>query len=149
MKKLASIGLAVATVFGTMATTVPAATAQSAGFDRSMVQTVQADPRLFPRNSHRHWRSDRRWNNHRYYDRRYDRRYYRGGRYYRHRDFNPGAAIIGGAVGLAIGSAIANRGGNWNAHANWCANRYRTYDPRSDTYVPRVGVRARCNSPYN
>lgn len=34
------------------------------------------------------------------------------------------------------------------SHVQWCINRYRSYDPRTDTYVPRIGVRARCNSPY-
>jgi len=33
------------------------------------------------------------------------------------------------------------------AHIQWCS-RYRTYDPLTDTYVPRIGVRARCQSPY-
>ena len=36
-----------------------------------------------------------------------------------------------------------------NAHVNWCLNRYRSYDVRTDTYVPRRGVRKYCNSPYN
>ncbi|MFW6077700.1 MAG: BA14K family protein [Hyphomicrobiales bacterium] len=31
----------------------------------------------------------------------------------------------------------------------WCLNRYRTYDPATDTYIPRVGERAYCNSPYS
>ena len=35
------------------------------------------------------------------------------------------------------------------AHVDWCYDRYRTYRESDDTYVPRAGVRARCNSPYN
>ncbi len=35
------------------------------------------------------------------------------------------------------------------SHEQWCANRYRTYRVSDNTYVPRVGVRAYCNSPYN
>jgi hypothetical protein len=34
-------------------------------------------------------------------------------------------------------------------HVQWCSARYRTYRAFDDTYVPRIGVRARCNSPYN
>ena len=34
-------------------------------------------------------------------------------------------------------------------HANWCRTRYRTYDARTDTFVPRAGAgRVRCRSPF-
>jgi hypothetical protein len=36
-----------------------------------------------------------------------------------------------------------NRGG-WNRHVRACFDRYRTYNPRTDTYVVRRGVTARC-----
>ena len=32
-------------------------------------------------------------------------------------------------------------------HANWCRTRYRSYDPRTDTFVSRTG-RMRCTSPF-
>ncbi|WP_371132739.1 BA14K family protein [Phenylobacterium sp.] len=32
----------------------------------------------------------------------------------------------------------------WNRHVNACFNRYRSYNPRTDTYVVRRGVVARC-----
>lgn len=32
----------------------------------------------------------------------------------------------------------------WNRHVRACHARYRTYNPRTDTYVVRYGVRARC-----
>lgn len=38
--------------------------------------------------------------------------------------------------------------GNWSAHVNWCMSRYRSYDPRSDTYQPYGGPRQRCFSPF-
>ncbi|WP_320202892.1 BA14K family protein [Agrobacterium rosae] len=41
-----------------------------------------------------------------------------------------------------------NRAGS-SSHAEWCADRYRTYRAYDNTYVPRAGVRAQCNSPYN
>jgi hypothetical protein len=34
------------------------------------------------------------------------------------------------------------------AHVQWCMNRYQTYDPATDMYFARVGVQARCSSPY-
>lgn len=82
--------------------------------------------------------------------------WYRGHRGYR--DYRPGyrrhgnywyplaafgaGAIIGGALAAPARPAYGSR------HIQWCANRYRTYDPGTDTYAPRVGVRARCVSPY-
>ena len=33
-------------------------------------------------------------------------------------------------------------------HVEWCLNRYRSYDPTSDTYLGYDGYRHRCNSPY-
>lgn len=34
-------------------------------------------------------------------------------------------------------------------HYAWCGKRYRSYFPSDNSYVPRVGVRAQCVSPYN
>lgn len=33
---------------------------------------------------------------------------------------------------------------NWYQHVHACTLRYRTYNPRTDLYVPRRGVTARC-----
>jgi hypothetical protein len=54
------------------------------------------------------------------------------------------------AAGAIIGGAIANSGNRsyGSSHTQWCANRYRTYRASDNTYVPRVGVRAQCRSPY-
>ena len=42
--------------------------------------------------------------------------------------------------------------GNYNygggGHVKWCLNRYRSYNPRTDTFVGRDGYRHRCRSPY-
>ncbi|WP_142591418.1 BA14K family protein [Pseudorhizobium endolithicum] len=109
----------------------------------SAVEQVQAR-----RDDRRRWDRDRddrrRW----YRGHRGSREYRRG--YRRHSDgwWYPLAAFGAGAI---IGGAIANqpsaRGGS--SHVQWCANRYRTYRASDNTYVPRVGVRAYCNSPYN
>lgn len=77
---------------------------------------------------------------------------YRGYRrgYRRHSDgwWYPLAAFGAGAV---IGGAIAAppRRGLANRHYQWCASRYQTYRASDNTYVPRVGVRAQCVSPYS
>ena len=39
-------------------------------------------------------------------------------------------------------------GGGSSAHVHWCLNRYRSYDPSSDTFLGYDGYRHRCNSPY-
>lgn len=66
-------------------------------------------------------------------------RYYHGGYYYR----------VPWWLGLIPPVVVAPRAyGLFSPHVQWCLNRYRTYDPATDTYVPRIGVRARCSSPY-
>ncbi len=88
----------------------------------------------------------------RYVERRYygPRRYY-GDRYYYRRD--RGNALAAGALGLAtgaiIGGAIAQSqapaapvyGSNTAAY---CAQRYRSYDPASGTYLGYDGLRHPC-----
>jgi hypothetical protein len=32
----------------------------------------------------------------------------------------------------------------WDQHVSWCANRYRSYDPASDTYLGYDGARHYC-----
>lgn len=82
--------------------------------------------------------------------------WYRGHRGYR--DYRPGYRRHGNywyplaafGAGALIGGALAapSRPSYGSRHVQWCSERYRTYDPASDTYVPSVGVRARCVSPY-
>ncbi|WP_081858676.1 BA14K family protein [Pseudorhizobium pelagicum] len=89
--------------------------------------------------------------------RRGEYRGYRGSRerrqgYRRHSDgfWYPLAAFGAAAI---IGGAIANQPGRPQAsssrHIQWCSDRYRTYRASDNTYVPRVGVRAYCSSPYS
>lgn len=63
------------------------------------------------------------------------------------------------AAGAAIGYAGsyyynddyddgAYYGGGYNAHVQWCLSRYRSYDPRSDTFMGYDGYRHRCRAPY-
>ena len=46
---------------------------------------------------------------------------------------------------VAAGQAFKNAYNN--PHIRWCFNRYRSYDPRSDTYVGYDGDRHRCRGP--
>ncbi len=85
--------------------------------------------------------------------------YYRGHRGYRdyranYRRYNgfwfPAAAF---ALGAVIGSQsspvqIGRPGYLSRDHVVWCNDRYRTYRASDNTYVPRVGFRAQCRSPY-
>ncbi|MCB1381114.1 MAG: BA14K family protein [Alphaproteobacteria bacterium] len=38
--------------------------------------------------------------------------------------------------------------GGGSAHVQWCLNRYRSYNPRTDSYTGYDGLRHRCYSPY-
>ena len=67
-------------------------------------------------------------------------RYYR--RHYRHDD---GGAIAAGAIiGLALGAIIAGGAAQQNAAIESCARRYRSYNPRSQTWVDYHGRIHRC-----
>lgn len=43
---------------------------------------------------------------------------------------------------------LATRQGIIQAHRTWCADRYRSYNRRNDTFQPYYGSRRRCISPY-
>jgi hypothetical protein len=58
---------------------------------------------------------------------------------------NNGAGLaIGLAAGAIIGGAIAASQAQANQNAAYCAQRFRSYDPRSGTYLATNGVRYRC-----
>ncbi len=59
---------------------------------------------------------------------------------------NAGAVIGGLAAGAIIGGAIAASQANAAAqqHAAYCAQRYRSYDPASNTFLARDGNRYLC-----
>jgi|UPI000781A63C hypothetical protein len=90
-------------------------------------------------------RDARRWD-----DRRYNR-WYRENYRDRNRGDAAAAAIFGFAAGAAVGAAAnSNRApayrGNSRDHVARCAARYRTYDPRTNTYVANsAGERRICN----
>ena len=76
------------------------------------------------------------------------RRWHRG---YRHhgwhhrRHYGPGAAVLGGlAAGAIIGGAIANSRAQANDAVAYCAQRYRSYDVASGSYLGYDGNRHPC-----
>lgn len=82
-------------------------------------------------------------------------RYPRYGYYpgYRYR-YNPGAAVAAGVAGLALGAVVGSqaRSGYYPARgsADWyayCARKYRSFDPRSGTYLGYDGRRHYCRVP--
>ncbi len=80
------------------------------------------------------------------------RRYYRHHRDYR--GYNAGAAVAAGIIGLGVGAAIASqpryyyddgpvydRDPDYDAY---CFSKYRSYDPRTGTYLGYDGYRHPC-----
>lgn len=81
----------------------------------------------------------------RYVERRYYGRPYR----YGYRRYDRGNALAAGALGLAtgaiIGGAIAQSQAAPAYRGNaYCAQRYRSYDPASGTYLGYDGIRHPC-----
>lgn len=69
--------------------------------------------------------------------------------YRRHRGlwFPPAAFVTGALVGGALAQSRPRR--VRDPHVEWCFNRWRSYDPVSDTFQPNRGPRRRCISPYS
>lgn len=61
---------------------------------------------------------------------------------------NPVIGALAGGVGGSILGAATTPSGATSGHANWCAQRYRSYDYATDTYLGYDGYRHRCVSPY-
>lgn len=72
---------------------------------------------------------------------------YHGHRHYGYRRGYGGTAAgvgIGLAAGAIIGGAIASSQAQAQQNAAYCAQRYRSYDPRSGTYLNNDGNRYPC-----
>ncbi|MFD1332653.1 BA14K family protein [Methylopila musalis] len=101
-------------------------------------------------NGRRHFRGDRHYNRrhyggrHYYGGRRYHRDRYYGRRYYRDRDRGnyAAAAIAGVAAGALIAGAANSR--SYSRGDSYCAQRFRSYNPRTGTYTAHGGRQVRC-----
>lgn len=144
MKRMFVIAVAGATAVAGLAETAPRAQAAEATSSPRTVDAVRQNA-LAAMNSDelqevrwrgkRGWRGGHRWRNGRWHG----RRHYRRGR--------GNAAVAAGVAGLAAGAIIA--GSAARAHRSgpskrWCANRYRSYDWRSGTYLGYDGARHAC-----
>ncbi|WP_274424401.1 BA14K family protein [Chelativorans sp. YIM 93263] len=79
---------------------------------------------------------------------------HRGHRHRRSRRDNTGALLGGLAAGAILGGLLSNQPSRAapvyrsDPHVQWCMQRYRSYDVRTDTFQPYNGPRRYCNSPY-
>lgn len=100
-------------------------------------------------------RRDRRIDRRRsYYRGRNDRYRYRYGRYRHYRDGYWYATpwwLLTIPFAAAAGAAAAVNPGNYggSGHVRWCSDRYRSYNPRNNTWVGNSGRVYQCNSPYD
>ena len=157
MKKLSLVVLGAALGFGTMALTGGGASAAALQPFQPLAQTQQNVAnggmiQLAASNQQRRMRStwDRNLDGDRC-SRRDDRcRHYHRGHYYE----TPWWTLP-----LIIGGSIAannydddnyddNDGGYGSRHVEWCLDRYKSYNPRRNTWVSYSGNVNQCNSPY-
>ncbi|WP_342641813.1 BA14K family protein [Rhodoligotrophos ferricapiens] len=114
--------------------------ASTAADANSLIHEVQS--RRYRGSYHRHRHGPR------YRHRRPGYRYYHGGYYYR-TPWWLGAAAAAGIAGTIAGAAAgAARGAAASSHVAWCQQRYRSYNPATDTFTGYDGRQYRCNSPY-
>lgn len=69
------------------------------------------------------------------------------GRHYRRYHYNyddTGAAAAGAIIGMAIGAMIASQAAQYNRSVEWCLRRYRSYDPRTHTWIDYHGRTRYC-----
>ena len=67
---------------------------------------------------------------------RYRGRHYR--RYHRRHD-DAGAAAAGAIIGMALGAIIASQAAQYDRSVERCMRRYRSYNPRTHTWVDYHG----------
>ena len=74
-------------------------------------------------------------------------RHYHGGYYYSNPWWRHSGPVIALGIAPSYGYGYNSyRGGG--DHVQWCYNRYRSYDVRSNTFMGYDGYRHECNSPY-
>ncbi|WP_224406330.1 BA14K family protein [Afifella sp. IM 167] len=116
--------------------------------NRPGARTERFGERSGDRTRHRDSRASNHWdrNRHgpRYRNRRNGYTHYHDGYYYATPWW-----LAAGAIGAFIGAQTQpNRGGE-RAHDDWCSQRYKSYNRRSNTFLGYDGRRHACNSPYD
>jgi len=89
-------------------------------------------------------RYNKRWHGDRYRNRYGNYRHYHNGYYYASPWWLLTAPLVAGAV--IAPRAYDNDYGD--GHVQWCLNRYRSYNPNTDSFLGYDGRYHRCNSPY-
>ena len=79
-----------------------------------------------------------------YYHRHGYRRGYYGHRHHHHGGSTAAGIGLGLAAGAIIGGAIASGQAQAQQNAAYCAQRYRSYDPASNTFLAKDGNRYPC-----
>lgn len=151
MKKLSLVIVGAALGFGTMALTGGASAAALQPF-QPLAQSQQSANdgmiQLAASKQDRRMRSE--WSSRRDGDRcsrRNDRcrHYHRG--YYYETPWWTLPLIIGGSI--AANNYYDDDGYYGSRHVEWCLDRYRSYNPRTNTWVSYSGVVRQCRSPYS
>lgn len=92
------------------------------------------------------------WHGDRYRYRRGAYNHYHNGWYYNSPWWLAGPIIGGALVGAYAAPRIYDNNyyddGDGDGHVQYCFNRYRSYDPRTNTFMGYDGYRHECNSPY-
>lgn len=71
---------------------------------------------------------------------RYRGRRHHGGHRRGHRGGSDAGAVAAGAIiGMALGAIIANQAAQRNRSVEWCMHRYRSYNPRTGTWIDYHG----------
>lgn len=104
------------------------------------VQTQQAASPYLLDVRHREWRRERHGNRMRHRTHRY--RHYHGGYWYD----NPWWVLP--FVGAGIALSTRDYDGYGSRHVEWCLDRYRSYNVRTNTWVSYSGRVHQCVSPY-
>jgi hypothetical protein len=154
MKNLSLVILGAALGFGTMALTgggasaaammplSPLAANQSNVASDGIIQVAQGDKK--DRRMRNDWNRNRDGNR---CSRRDDNcRHFRNGYYYETPWWTL-PLIIGGSI-AANNYDDDDDGGYGGGHVEWCLDRYRSYNPRNNTWVSYSGQVNQCNSPY-
>jgi len=143
------MALAATAALGTFGLTAPAsaAEAQAAPVNELVAAIQKGDVKSdYAQYRRYYYRDSPRYVERRYYDRPYYGRRY-GYRYRRDRGNALAAGALGLATGAIIGGAIAQSQAapayGSNVHA-YCAQRFRSYDPASGTYLGYDGRRHPC-----
>jgi BA14K-like protein len=126
---------------------LPSETPAAAGSNSATIELAQSNQGQYRRGQlNRRW--DRRFHGDRCRYRAGGCRYYRDGYYYR----TPWWTLPLVGAGVVIGSTLDDGpyiGPRPRRHVAWCLDRYRSYNPRSNTWVSNSGDLRQCNSPYN